>query len=109
MLSKDSTGGTRVVDPPVTGSLSADANGGAAGGIDLSGISFDAHTTLAYSPSSDNTGGTLTVSDGLHAQSVALLGQYMASSFVMASDGHGGTMITDPPASQQQLLTHPHA
>jgi hypothetical protein len=108
-LSKDSTGGTRVVDPPVTGSLSADANGGAVGGIDLSGISFGAHTTLAYSPSSDNTGGTLTVSDGLHAQNVALLGQYMASSFVMASDGHGGTLITDPPASQQQLLTHPHA
>jgi hypothetical protein len=109
MLSKDSAGGTRVVDPPVTGSLSADGNGGAVGGIDLSGISFGANTTLAYSPSSDNTGGTLTVSDGLHAQSVALLGQYMASSFVMASDGHGGTLINDPPANQQPLLTHPHA
>jgi hypothetical protein len=80
MLSKDSTGGTRVVDPPVTGSLSAGANGGAVGGIDLSGISFGANTTLAYSPSSDNSGGTLTVSGGLHAQNVALLGQYMASS-----------------------------
>jgi hypothetical protein len=79
MLSKDNTGRTRVVDPPVTGSLSADANGGAVGGVDLSGISFGAHTTLAYSPSSDNTGGTLTVSDGLHAQNVALLGQYTAS------------------------------
>jgi hypothetical protein len=79
------------------------------GSIDLSGISFGTHTTLPYSPSSDNTGGTLTVSDGLHAQNVALLGQYMASSFVMASDGHGGTLINDPPASQQPLLTHPHA
>jgi hypothetical protein len=108
-LSKDSTGGTRVVDPPVTGSLSADANGGAVGGIDLSGISFGADTTLAYSVNNDNTGGTLTVSDGLHAQSVALLGQYMASSFVTASDGHGGTLITDPPSNQQPLLTHPHA
>jgi hypothetical protein len=108
-LSKDSTGGTRVVDPPVTGSLSADANGGAAAGIDLSGISFGANTTLAYSANSNNTGGTLTVSDGLHAQSVALLGQYMASSLVMTSDGHGGTLIHDPPANQQPLLTHPHA
>jgi hypothetical protein len=108
-LSKDSTGGTRVVDPLVAGSLSADANSGAGGGIDLSGISFDAHTTLAYSANSNNTGGTLTVSDGLHAQSVALLGQYMALSFVTASDGHGGTLIHDPPASQQPLLTHPHA
>lgn len=108
-LSKDSTEGTRVVDPPVTGSLSADANGGAAAGIDLSGISFGANTTLAYSANSNNTGGTLTVSDGLHAQSVALLGQYMASSLVMTSDGHGGTLIHDPPANQQPLLTHPHA
>ena len=107
-LSKDSTGGTRVVDPPVTGSLSANADGGAGGGIDLSDISFGDNTTLAYTANSDKTGGTLTVSDGLHAQSVALLGQYMASSFVMASDGHGGTMITDPPSNQQPLLTHPH-
>ena len=109
MLSKDSTGGTRVVDPPVIGSLTADANGGAVGGIDLSGISFGTHTTLAYSANSNSTGGTLTVSDGLHAQSVALLGQHMASSFVMASDGHGGTLITDPGSNQQPLLSHPHA
>ena len=104
-LSKDNMGGTRVVDPPVTGSLTSDANNGAAGGIDLSGISFDANTTLAYSANGNNSGGNLTVSDGLHAQTVALLGQYMASSFVMASDGHGGTMVTDPPSNQQPLLT----
>jgi hypothetical protein len=108
-FSKDSTGGTRVVDPPVIGSLTADGNGGAGGGIDLSGISFGANTTLAYSVNSNNTGGTLTVSDGLHAQNVALLGQYMASSLVMTSDGHGGTLINDLPANQQPLLTHPHA
>ena len=107
-LSKDNMGGTRVVDPPVTGSLTSDANNGAAGGIDLSGISFDANTTLAYSANGNNSGGNLTVSDGLHAQTVALLGQYMASSFVMASDGHGGTMITDPPSNQQPLQIHPH-
>jgi probable HAF family extracellular repeat protein len=44
-----------------------------------------------------------------HAQSVALLGQHMASSFVMASDGHGGALITDAPPHQQPFLTHPHA
>ena len=94
-LSKDSTGGTRVVDPPVTSSLTtADANHGALGGIDLSGIGFDGKNTLAYSANSNNTSGSLAVSDGLHAQNVALLGQYMASSFVMGSDGHGGTLIT---------------
>ena len=76
--------------------------------IDLGDIAFGANTTLGYRENASDTGGTLTVSDGLHAQSVALLGQYMASSFVMASDGHGGTMITDPPSNQQPLLAHPH-
>jgi hypothetical protein len=38
--------------------------------------------------------GALSVGDGAHAANVALLGSYMASSFAMASDGHGGTLIT---------------
>jgi hypothetical protein len=102
VLSQDSSKtGTLVVDPPVNGSLTPNASGGADGSIDLSNIKFGANTTLGYSANTDNTGGTLTVSDGLHAQSLALVGQYAASSFVMASDGHGGTLITDPPASQQ--------
>ena len=72
-------------------------------------MSFDAQTTLAYWTNSDNTSGTLTVSDGLHAQSSASLGQYMASSFAMAIDRHGGTLTTDPPLNQQVVLAHPHA
>jgi hypothetical protein len=109
MLSQDGGTGTLVKDPPVSGALTPCTNDRVAGSIDFSGISFGPNTTLAYSANSDNTNGTLTVGDGLHAQSVALLGQYMASSFVMASDGHGGTLITDPPQSQQTLLAHPHA
>ena len=46
-------------------------------------------------------------SDGAHA--AALLGQFMASSFVTAGDGHGATPIADPASSQQPLLTQPHA
>ena len=57
----------------------------------------------------NDTGGTSTASDGSHAAGLALLGQAMASSFVTAGDGHGGTPIADPPSSQQPLLTHPHA
>ena len=58
----------------------------------------------------DNSGGTATTSDGSRAASVALLGQFMASSFVTAGGGDSGTPIADAPASQQQpLLTHPHA
>jgi hypothetical protein len=40
--------------------------------------------------------------DGVHTANIALLGQYAASSFVTASDGHGGTLITDPPALAAQ-------
>jgi hypothetical protein len=32
----------------------------------------------------------------------------MASSFVMTSDDHLGTMITDPSTRQQALLAAPH-
>jgi len=77
--------------------------------VDLADIAFGANTTLGYSANSGNTGGTLTVSDGPHATRLALLGQYAASSFVMASDGHGGTLISDPAPSRQSLLTLPHA
>jgi hypothetical protein len=41
------------------------------------------------------------------AQSL-LLKQYMASSFSKASDGHGGSLITDPALTQQSQLTLPH-
>ena len=45
------------------------------------------------------------------AAAIALLGNYMASSFVTAADGHSGTVITEGPqtANQQPLLTQPHA
>jgi hypothetical protein len=36
------------------------------------------------------------------------LGQYEAASFVAASDGHGGTLITDPGSVAQTQLAHPH-
>jgi Ca2+-binding RTX toxin-like protein len=39
----------------------------------------------------------------------ALLGQFMASSFVAAGDAHATTPITDQPSNQQPLLTQPHA
>jgi hypothetical protein len=38
--------------------------------------------------------GTLTVTDGVHAANIALIGQYTASEFALSNDGHGGTLIT---------------
>ena len=52
-------------------------------GVDLPDIAFGAQTTLAYSENAAGTGGTLTVSDGRHAAAIALLGNYMAGSFVV--------------------------
>jgi hypothetical protein len=41
---------------------------------------------------------------------LALLGNYMAASFVTAADGHGGTVVTEAAqsANQQPLLAAPH-
>ena len=55
------------------------------------------------------TGNSLTVGDGNHTANIALFGNYIASSFATSSDGHGGTLFSDPVVTQQPLLTHPHA
>ena len=79
---------------------------GGADQIDLGDIAFDASaTTLGYSGNSGNSGGTLSVSDGTHTANLALLGNYMASSFATSSDGHGGTLITD---AAQSSIQPPH-
>ena len=78
--------------------------------IDLLDIKAGANATIGYS--GNNSPGILSVSDGTHTANIALLGNYMASSFVASSDGHGGTSVVDPPggsASQVPLLTNPHA
>ena len=86
------------------------ADFGAQESIDLPGIPFGVHTTLGYSENSRDTGGILSVKEGTHIAKIALLGNYMATSFVTAADGHGGTLITEAPrAGQQPLLTHPQA
>jgi hypothetical protein len=42
------------------------------------------------------------VADGQARPKVASLGNYMAASFVTATDGHCGTLITAAPQSEQQ-------
>jgi probable HAF family extracellular repeat protein len=78
--------------------------------IDLADFGFGANSTLGYAASADNSGGTLSVGDGMHMANIALLGSYMASTFVAASDGHGGTLISEAAQSSAQspLLTQPH-
>jgi hypothetical protein len=78
--------------------------------IDLADIGFGVGSTLAYTANADHSGGTLSVGDGVHMANIALLGSYMASSFVAASDGHGGTLISEAAESSNQmpLLMQPH-
>jgi hypothetical protein len=64
--------------------------------IDLADIFFGASTTLAYSAQGNDLGTTLTVSDGTDTANLVLFGQYLSSDFALSSDGHGGTLITDP-------------
>jgi hypothetical protein len=67
----------------------------------------DIDPTKVQSPSYSGTaaGGTLTVTDGTHTANIALLGNYLASTFVASSDGHGGTSVTDPPLSASHPLS----
>ena len=76
--------------------------------IDLTDISYSFGTTKA-TYSGDTTGGTLSVTDGIHTANIALLGNYIASTFVTANDGNGGTLVVEHSnGGQQILLAQPH-
>ena len=80
--------------------------------IDLTGVAFREHTTLGYLQNSNGTGGTLTVTNGAHSVSIALMGHYMASSFASGSDSHGGTLVVaeaHQTASQALLIAAHHS
>ena len=126
-FASDGSGGTIVYDPPVpTSNVSVPTSSGQTSGgqgrnftgtgsgfeaqdiIDLPGIAFDAQATLGYLPGSNQTEGTLPFMDGAQSAKVALLGNYMASSFATVGDHHSDSMVTEAwQASNQSLLTHP--
>ena len=47
------------------------------------------------------------MSDGRHAASIVLFGNYMAWSLVTAADGDGGTLVTAAEQTPQPLLGRP--
>ena len=105
-------GGSAEIDGPgtqlvtftgVTGTLRIDHALGFSGQIsglagadalDLSDLSYGTSTTATFS--GNTTGGTLTVSDGIHTASISLLGNYLSSGWTLSSDGQGGTVVVDP-------------
>jgi hypothetical protein len=90
------------------GLLASEVNGVAFPGIDLSGLSLGGTSTLAHFSAEANAAGSSAANDDPHGHTLALLGQYMASSFVLPSDGHSGTTINEP-QDQQHHLSLPHA
>jgi len=67
----------------------------------------DGQSVTVAAMNGNNAGGTSTASDGSHA--AALLGQFMASSFVSGAAGHGVAPVADPSVSQPPQLAQPHA
>jgi hypothetical protein len=63
--------------------------------LDLGDIGFVSGTTKA-TYSGTKTSGILTVTDGTHTAKLHLTGNYLASTWTLTSDGHGGTTVTDP-------------
>ncbi len=67
--------------PQVTGFAAGDI-------IDATAVLYGLAPTLHFNA------GTLSVTDGTHTDSFALVGTYVASDFQLASDGHNGTAIS---------------
>jgi hypothetical protein len=51
-----------------------------------------------------NASGMLTVKEGTSSMSFTLVGSYTVSNFSATSDGHGGTLITDPPITSGAVI-----
>jgi hypothetical protein len=69
--------------------------------LDLADINFATIGTPTFNGTS--TGGVLTVTDGSHTANIALIGDYLSSTWTLSSDGHGGTFVVDPPATSSVL------
>jgi autotransporter passenger strand-loop-strand repeat protein len=68
--------------------------GGAGEKIDLGGFAFTSGETAAWAQT--GASGTLTVSDGAKVATLTLIGSYATGDFILARDGHGGTLVTAP-------------
>jgi phospholipase/lecithinase/hemolysin len=71
--------------------------------IDLANLPYTlGNTTVGFSGTA--SGGTLTVTSGAQSANIALLGNYLAATFMTAGDGLGGTLVLDQTNSSPQLL-----
>jgi len=75
--------------------------------LDLRDINFGSATQANYSGSGSQ--GTLTITDGSHTANIALLGNYMGSTFVTSSDGYGACSVQVQPEQVAMLAQPQHA
>jgi hypothetical protein len=92
------------------GFTGAVAGFGAQDQLDLRNLVYDPHAATAnFSENAGRDGGTLTVTSGATSANIVMFGDYAAADFVLANDGHGGTLLTDPSAGKAIPLATPHA
>ena len=93
--------------PPVITPVELDFNGS----YTLANFKFASDGSSGYLVNSKQTAGTLSSADGAQHANIALLGNYMASSFAMASYNHGGSMgLADASElGRQWMLGNPSA
>ena len=75
---------------------------------DMADIGFSANSTLGYIRNNSDTKGVFPASDRIQSAKIALVGQYMAASFVNASAGHCETPSPIRPLTAHPLLSLPH-
>ena len=108
-LSNDGSGGTDVVDPPVSSSGASPAVAAqidASSGLDLSGAALGANATLGFSPDAHSSGAFFSANQAAHP-ALALLAQHMASSFALPGADLGG-VVQQPAAAVMPLIANPH-
>ncbi len=94
-----STTGELIVDNSAsfTGTISGFTGDGTLAGsdhIDLKDINFNSLESAQL-----DANGVLTVSDGMETANLHFDGSYQLANFKFADDGHGGTLVYDPPVS----------
>ena len=65
--------------------------------IDLVDVSYGANTQVTFL--GNDAGGTLTITNGSQTANIALVGNYLSSTWNLSSDGNGGTVVVDPISS----------
>ena len=109
-LSSGVSGTVEISDPMVIGGGSVGASSAAMvwlrNSVDLPGVADGARTTLVGITDAGKTIGSPPAA--AHAAAIALLGNYMAASFVDLAQPQAGASVMESEAVQQPRVTYPH-